>query len=829
MITASERMLKDAVEAQRNGNVERAKRLYRDVLKADPGCAAAYGNLAVMAVQQGDLAGAEQLFRRQIDLRSNSPAGFNNLGLVLQEQGKFADAIAAHRHAIKLKPDYAEAYFAAGNALKSQGKSEEAVACYRSAIAAKRDYAEAHNNIGVALQKLGRPDEAISAYNDALALRPTFAEARFNLGVVLHEKRELDRAAASYREVIASRADIPAVHNNLGTVLQDQGCFIEALAAFDEAIALKPDFAEAHYNRGTVLHRQARLDDALAAYRQAARFRSNYVDAINNMGIVLQELGRPSEAVGLYRRMLESTPAPIDTLNNLGAALLATGFPSEALSILLRALELKPDFPEASYNLGNAWRELGNLQAAIESYQNALRLRPDYTDAFSQLVHHRWRACDWNDYDACQDKLVDMAGRDLRVPPFYLLSTPASSADQLNCARQWAKSITPPPRDIFRHAVPAPGRIRLGYLSGDFQQHATAHLMAELFERHDRDRFEVIAYSYGRNDDSPMRARLDRAFDHFVDISNLSHRAAAERIYRDGIGILIELKGYTHQARPQIAAYRPAPIQVSYLGYPATMGADFIDYLIADEIVVPAGEQTLFSERVIQLPGCYQVNDRKRETAAEATSRSACGLPGDSFVFCSFNNSYKISPAIFDIWMRLLKAVPCSVLWLLETNQLVKCNLRSEAERRGVDPDRLIFAPIVPSADHLARHQNADLFLDTLPCNAHTTASDALWAGLPVLTCAGNTFAGRVAGSLLTAVGLPELVTASLEEYERTALALARDARRLSELRTALQRNRDTSSLFDLPRMTRNIERAYLRMWERWCAGEGPVAFSLDG
>jgi predicted O-linked N-acetylglucosamine transferase (SPINDLY family) len=829
MTIASEQMLKDALTAQRKGNVGQATRLYHEVLEADPNCASAYGNLAIIAVQQGDPARAEQLFRQQIKLRPDAPAGFYNLGLVLQEQARFAEAIAAHQHAIKLKPNYSEAYFAIGNVLALQGNSEQAVGSFRSAIAAKSDFVEAYNNMGVALQKLGQSDEAIAAYGNALALRPAYTEARFNLGVVLHEKKAFGRAEAAYREVLAFRADVPIVHNNLGTVLQDQGRLDEAMAAFDQAIKLKPDFAEAHYNRGALLQQQVRLDEALAAYSQAINFRSDYVDAINNAGIVLQELGRPSEAVALYRQILLSTPGHVDALNNMGTALLAAGSPDQALAAFQRALALKPDFPQACYNLGNAWRELGNLEHAIGSYQNALRLRPDYIDAFSQLAYHRWRACDWDGYDACQDKLIDMVRRGLRVPPFYLLATSASSADQMNCARQWAQSIAPPPHQVFYHAAPTPGRIRLGYLSGDFQQHATAHLMAELFEHHDRNRFEVIAYSYGPNDASPMRARLHRAFDRFVDVAALSHRAAAERIHQDKIGILVELKGYTQHARPQIPAFRPAPVQVSYLGYPATMGADFIDYLMADRFVVPSTEQAFFSEKVVQLPGCYQVNDRTREIAVTARSRTDRGLPTNGFVFCSFNNSYKITPVMFDIWMRLLRAVPGSVLWLLEANPLVSRNLRAEAERRGVDPDRLVFAPIASSADHVARHRNADLFLDTLPCNAHTTASDALWAGLPVLTCAGSAFASRVAASLLAAVGLPELITTSLTDYERTALAMARDPRRLTELRATLQRNRDTSPLFDLPAMTRNIEAAYLRMWERWCAGEAPVGFSLEG
>jgi len=459
-----------------------------------------------------------------------------------------------------------------------------------------------------------------------------------------------------------------------------------------------------------------------------------------------------------------------------------------------------------------------------------LRLRPDDAGAFSQLIYHRAQACAWDGYEADQEKLVDMARRGIRVPPFYLLSTPASASDQLSCARHWATSISPPRKALFHHQPRAEReRIRLGYLSGDLHQHATAQLMAELFECHDRDRFEVFAYSYGPDDDSPMRARLAAAFDRFVDIRARSHRKAADLIHADQVDILVDLKGYTHHARPAISAYRPAPVQVSYLGYPATMGADFIDYIIVDPFVVPSSQQPFFSERLVHLPRSYQANDRRREVADARPSRRDFGLPAEGLVLCSFNNNYKISPAFFDIWMRLLRAVPGSVLWLLEANPLVRGNLRSEAEKRGVDSGRLIFAPLVPPAEHLGRHRHADLFLDTLPCNAHTTASDALWAGLPVVTCCGDTFAGRVASSLLMAIGMPELVTKSLEEYEQAALALARSPQRLIALRQKLQNNRDASALFDLPKLTGNIEAAYARMWQTWLAGQTPAAFSIEG
>jgi protein O-GlcNAc transferase len=824
-----QQLLQEALAAQRRGSIGDARRLYASVLRVDPTNAAAFGNRAIIAAQQGDLAGAERLIRKEIELRPNHPAGYNNLGSVLQQQGRLADAIAAHREALKLNPNYAPAYFALGNALRQQGSFEEAMASYRSAIKARRDYPEAHNNIGVLLQMQGRLDQAASAYREAVALRPAYAEAQFNLGVVLHEMRELDAAEAAYRRAVSLNPGIAVVHNNLGTVLKDQGRLDDALAAFEAATRLQPDYAEAFYNRATVLQHQAKLEDALAAYGQAVVLRKDYTDAINNAGIVLQELGRTADAVDLYRQLLQRMPDHADACNNMGTALLAAGRPDEARTAFEQALAHKPDFPEAFYNLGNAWRELGDLSRAIEAYRDALRLRPDYTEAFGQLIYHRAQACRWDDIEADQEKLVEMVRQGSRVPPFYLFSTPASASDQLICARHWVGPIRPPQEAVFAHKPGVEGkRIRLGYLSGDFHQHATAQLMAELFERHDRDRFEVLAYSYGPDDNSPMRARLAAAFDRFIDVGALSHREAAQSIHADGVDILVDLKGYTHHARPAISAYRPAPVQVSYLGFPATMGADFIDYIMVDAFVVPESQQPFFSERLVELPGCYQVNDRRRE-ASVRTSRGNCGLPAEGLVFCSFNNSYKISPAFFDIWMRLLRSVPGSVLWLLETNELVKGNLRSEAEKRGVASGRLVFAPLVPAAEHLERHGHADLFLDTLPCNAHTTASDALWAGLPVLTCCGDTFAGRVAGSLLTATAMPELITGSLEDYERTALALARDPQRLIALRQKLQNNRDAGALFNLPKSTAHIEAAYARMWQTWLSGQKPTAFSIEG
>jgi predicted O-linked N-acetylglucosamine transferase (SPINDLY family) len=353
-------------------------------------------------------------------------------------------------------------------------------------------------------------------------------------------------------------------------------------------------------------------------------------------------------------------------------------------------------------------------------------------------------------------------------------------------------------------------------------------LIAELFEKHDRERFQVFGYSYGPDDRSPTRSRLVKAFDRFLDVRDVSLAGAAERIAADDVDILVDLKGYTGYARPQILALRPAPIQVNYLGYPGTMGASFLDYILVDDFIVPADQQPFYTEKLVHLPGCYQVNDSRREISPRRPSREECQLPADGFVFCSFNNSYKITPQMFDVWMRLLKAAAGSVLWLLEGNRFVAANLCREAEARGVAAERLVIAPRLQLPEHLARHALANLFLDTFPVNAHTTASDALWAGLPVLTLAGQTFASRVAGSLLRTIGLPELITTCLEDYEETALRLASDRDQLAGLRARLEVNRTTSGLFDGGQFARNIEKAYATMWKIHSSGEEPRAFAVS-
>jgi predicted O-linked N-acetylglucosamine transferase (SPINDLY family) len=579
-----------------------------------------------------------------------------------------------------------------------------------------------------------------------------------------------------------------------------------------------------------IQHRQAgRLAEAEAIYRQMLGRHPGSVDLYNNLGNVLQEQGNFAEAVAQYRQAVTLQPDCAEVHNNMGGVFYAQGELEEARACFQRALALKPDYAEAHINLGNVLREQGKLEEALAQHRQALTLRPNSVEAECQSMHLMQHVCDWNRLTEIVERQKQLlsAGSSAPMHPFAFLCIPSTPAEQLRCARNFAAHRLAPVGRLrdklgFRFTPKPKSKLRIGYLSADFRRHPVASLIAELFEFHDRQAVEVCAYSYGPDDGSEIRKRVARACDRFVDIRAASYVEAARRIYEDGVDILVDLQGHTRLARTHIAALRPAPLQVNWLGYPGTMGAECIDYIITDRFVTPPGHEPFFSEKIVYLPDCYQINDRKREIAKRTPARKKFGLPEKGVVFCCFNNSYKITPAVFDIWARLLQQVSGSVLWLLETNTGLAANLRREAKARGVEPERLVFAPILLPEQHLARYRIADLFLDTLLYNAHVTTSDALWAGLPVLTCAGETFASRVAGSLLTAIGLPELITHSPKEYEALALRLARTPSKLADLRGRLAKNRLTAPLFDSEQFTRHIERAYRMMWEQYLKGEGP-------
>jgi predicted O-linked N-acetylglucosamine transferase (SPINDLY family) len=630
---------------------------------------------------------------------------------------------------------------------------------------------------------------------------------------------------------LALKPDFVDALYNRGNALRTLGLPAQALASFDQALAIQPEHIEALNNRGSTLQQLKRPVEALASFDQALAIQPRYVEALNNRGLVLRDLQRPAEeALASFDRALAIKPEFVEALNNRGNALQDLQHYALAVASYDRALRLKPEYGDAVYKRANALRKLNRIAEAMAGFDKALAIIPEHRHAFSAMAEAALAMCEWRRSARLADELEShIAQRRSIISPFTLLGYGGSPSLQLESARRFIEDKLPVrPQPLWNGANHRHDKLRIAYLSADFHRHATAFLAAGLFELHDRARFEVLGISFGPDEPSDMRARLVRGFDQFHDVGSKSDLDAAKLLNDLHVDIVIDLKGYTHGARFGILAHRPAPIQVSYLGYPATMGADFIDYVIADKTVLPFDQQPYYTERIVHLPDCYQVNDSKRKIAVRALTRREAGLPDAGFVFCCFNNNYKITAPVFDVWMRLLGATEGSVLWLLQDNGDAHENLRKEAAARGIDPARLVFAGRLSFGEHLARHRLADLFLDTLPYNAHTTGSDALWEGLPLLTCRGASFAGRVATSLLYAVGLPELATSGLEEYETLALRLATDTSLLRAFRLRLEQNRAACPLFDTDRFRRHIESAYTTMWELQQRGETPRGFSVE-
>jgi len=773
---------------------------------------------AAMDALPGNLPGPAVEGRRQAPgLSRTFRAGFAH-----HQAGRFGRAEALYRKVLAKDPDHADALHLLGVLAYQCGKLAPALQLIERALPALAELPDAHLNYGNALRDAGRPAEAVASYSRAIALQPDHGMAHNNLARVLIDAGALAAGLESARRAVMLIPDFTGAHANCAGALLGLERFAEAEAALRRALTIQPQLASLHLDLGCALQAQKQLDEAATTYRRAIELQPDFAEAHNNLANVLKDLGKADDAVASYEAALELAPDNAVIHTNLGNALRDLRRLEDAVLSYRRALALKPDYAAAQYNLGGALADRGELDEAVAILgRAALQLE----HAAIEWFYARKRMCDWAGYRMNEATARKAVGKQA----FALLALDSTPAEQLNCARQAAAALAVPKELVFPRQRPRPsGRIRIGYVSANFRPHAGASLIAGLIEQHDRQDFEIIGYAASPDDGGQMRARLSSAFDRFIDISNATDRDAAQLVRAKGIDILVDLNGFTQRARTAIFAYRPAPIQVNYLGYPGTTGADFIDYIIVDPFVAPADQQPFFSERLVHLPDCYQCNDDKRAISDHTPLRAVCGLPEDGFVFCCFNNAYKLTPDFFDIWMRLLGAVPGSVLWLLDDNPWEKENLAREAAVRGVARERIVFAQKRPPPDHLARHRLADLFLDTLPYNAHTTASDALWAGLPLVTCIGRTFAGRVAGSLLRAIGLPELVTGSLEEYEALALRLARDGDLLAALRARLARNRWTHPLFDTERFARNIEAAYRQMWETWRAGQPPAAFSVS-
>ena len=878
----SRSLLTQAMALHQSGNLAGAAQLYARILTVNPKHFDALHLLGVIAVQRKDFEQGLRYIDQAIAVNANYAVAFENRGSALKGLQRLEAAIHSYDRAIQLKPDYSQAYNARGilqHELEQYAAADES---FRNAIRINPQYAQAHNNLGILLHTISQnrtagdsanqvsiealQDRAVACFNKAIDFQPGYAEAYNNLGNLWRLQKANIAAIENYDRAIALQPNYSEAFNNRGNALSDLKRFDEAVASYDQAIALNPGYAEAYSNRGNALSHCGQNEAAIISYDQAIAHRPDAAETYNNRGNTFTRLRKPYAALEDYDHAIKLKPEYAEAYNNCGNVFRGLRQFPVALFHYDKAIELKADYAEAYANRAYISDEVGQVDVAIASWDEALKYDPenarlwlqrghslvtakkqaeavesfehayaidsDYDYLLGTLVQNKWYSSDWAtaESDQREVELCVSAGKKC-VVPFAFLAFTGNEQLQLTCARTWINNQVP--EDTVLGPIPKRERnakIRVGYFSSDFRNHPVAYLIAELFELHDRNAFEIVAFSMGPSTQDDMRLRLVKAFDQFIEIDSKTDQEVALLAREMKIDIAVDLTGFTARSRTGIFAMRAAPVQVSYLGYPSTLGADYIDYVIADRTVIPVESQRCFTEKIAYLPDTYMVNDSKRQISDRKFTREELGLPETGFVFCCFNNSYKVTSKSFDGWMRILQQVPGSVLWLAENNSISVANLRKEAVARNISPDRLVFAKRMESlADHLARHRLADLFIDTLPFNAHTTASDALWAGLPVLTCIGSTFAGRVAASLLKAIALPELIASTQEEYEAMAVVLATDPEKLLAIRQKLERNRLTTPLFNSLQFTRNIENAYIQMHDRCNAGSGPDNILVTG
>lgn len=756
---------------------------------------------AVALRRQGDLLGADRLCAQILKDDARHCNAHHLSGLVALDRGETELGVAALCRSLAINPNQAMVYSNLGNALLSLGQPERALVILDAALQLNPDLALAHYNRGNALKDLGRPQPALASYDAALRIG----------------------------------GGEPKALNNKGIVLRDLGQTSEALAAFAAASAIDPRFAAARENLTALLISLDRAPEALALYERALESEPDDADALCGRGTALLALGRVEAALDSFQRVLESRPESTIALGNAGNILLGMERVSAALTCFDRALAVAPEDSMALYGRGATLLALERVEAAAQSFGEVLRVFPEHAAALGSLFHLRMSQCDWADYDRLTAGLHEALHRTRRfVNPMSALAFDDPDLS-LACARAYvARSFRPvltdgvatdaaetqsmsvPGASPFTRPIrPQHAPIRVAYVSADFCDHPVSHLLVGVLERHQRRTFEVIGVSLRPRGEGVFERRICSAFDRYIDASALADGDAAQVLREAGVDIAVDLMGFTVNSRLGIFAHRPAAVQVSYLGYAGTLGAPYIDYLLADEVVVPPAMDACFDEHVVRLPHCFLPTDDRRPIGM-APTRHAAGLPPRGFVFCAFTKAHKITPALFAIWMRLLRAIPDSVLWLSDMSTQVQQNLGATAQNAGVRPERLIFAPrVVENAAHLARVTLADLYLDTQPYNAHSTTCDALWAGVPVLTCPGRGFASRVASSAVLAAGLPELVTGNLAEYERRGLEVAGQPEQLRALRARLTRRDPPCPLFDTARYTRDLEAAYRWMHER--------------
>jgi len=757
----------EALSFFQKGQLDEAKKICLKILKEQPDNFNVLHLLGVIAFKEKDYVKSEDLIEKAIKIKPNQVEIYNFYALILVNLKKFNLAIKSWDEAIKLKPDYAEAYNNKGNILFVLKKNEDALESYEKAIQIKPDYADAYNNRGNPLRKLKKINAALESYEKAIEHNPNHAEAYNNKGNIFLESERTDSAIKSYEKVIEIKPNHAQAHNNLGIALHKSNKNEAALESYERAIKIKPDYAEAHYNKANILYELEKIDESLESYE--------------------------------------------------------------------RAIKIKPDYAEAYFNKGGVLLALNVNGEALTNFKKVLEIKPDFESLSGTMMYTKLKLCNWENFNKDLENLKDVAAdSEKKVNPHNLLFCYDSLKIQRSAAKKWSDikfSSIPLNQQQYQSQNPlnsnedlylTPKReinkkIKIGYYSADLREHAVGQLIVNLFELHDKSKFEIFGFYFGPDVNDDVYKRISNSTDKFINVKSKNETEIVQLSRDFGIDIAVDLMGYTSKNRFKIFAERCAPLQVSYLGYPGTTGANYIDYLIADKILIPKESQEYYSEKIIYLPNTFLVNDSAKKISKKIFTREELNLPKNDFVFCCFNQSYKILPKTFDIWMRILKRVKGSVLWLFNSNEISCKNLKQEAVKRDVDPNRIIFANRLPLLEeHLARYKAADLFLDTLPYTAHSTCSDSLEGGLPVLTLQGETYASRVSSSLLNVLDLKELITHSSKEYEDVAVELASDLSKLKDIKNKLDVNKNKTPLFNTKLFTSHIEKAYLEMNKKY-------------
>ncbi|KAI9187094.1 hypothetical protein LWI28_024347 [Acer negundo] len=831
------------------GDIDLSIRCYLIAIELRPNFADAWSNLASAYMRKGRLSEAAQCCRQALALNPLLVDAHSNLGNLMKAQGLVQEAYSCYLEALRIQPTFAIAWSNLAGLFMESGDLNRALQYYKEAVKLKPTFPDAYLNLGNVYKALGMPQEAILCYQRAVQTRPT-AIAFGNLASTYYERGQSDMAILYYKQAISCDSRFLEAYNNLGNALKDVGRVDEAIQCYNQCLALQPSHPQALTNLGNIYMEWNMLPAAASYYKATLTVTTGLSAPFNNLAVIYKQQGNYADAISCYNEVLRIDPLAADGLVNRGNTYKEIGRVSDAIQDYIRAITIRPTMAEAHANLASAYKDSGLVDAAIKSYKQALILRPDFPEATCNLLHTLQCVCSWEDRDIMFTEVEGIIRRQINmsvlpsVQPFHAIAYPIDPMLALDISRKYAAHCSiiasrfalPP----FSHPAPIPirhdgglQRLRVGYVSSDFGNHPLSHLMGSVFGMHNKENVEVFCYALTPNDGTEWRQRTQTEAEHFIDVSAMSSDMIAKLINEDKIQILVNLNGYTKGARNEIFAMQPAPVQVSYMGFPGTTGASYIDYLVTDEFVSPQRYAHIYSEKLVHLPHCYFVNDYKQKNLDVLDpncrhKRSDYGLPEDKFIFACFNQLYKMDPEIFNAWCNILKRVPNSALWLLRFPAAGEMRVRAYAVAQGVQPDQIIFTDVAMKQEHIRRSALADLFLDTPLCNAHTTGTDILWAGLPMVTLPLEKMATRVAGSLCLATGLgDDMIVNNMKEYEERAVSLALDGQKLQALTNKLKSIRLTCPLFDTTRWVKNLERSYFKMWNLHCLGQQPQHFKV--